>query len=195
MLPIDYPDDFDHGNLLDVWFRDIPWRYQQEAMNVNSRLRVIRNPATSVFVFVLKLNPEDAEQNHPFFGTALLRGWVPLMETAVGEPVEGISRRCEGMKASAKFMSEHYGETPAQIEATLRADYAAQEKANQDAMLANTAFTRRFANEFRMRELAMTVSDAKGLRLYEGARREFNEERLRRKKQQMQVTAGGVIIP
>jgi hypothetical protein len=194
MLPLDYPDDFDRGNLLDVWFRDIPWRYQQATMDVNSRLRVIRNPATSVFVFVLKLQPEDPEQNHPFFGTAMLRGWLPMMETAKGEPVDGIMRRCEGMKASEKFMREHYGETPEQIEATLRSDYAAQEKANQDAMLANTAFTRRFANEFRTRQLAMSVSDAKGLRLYEGARREFDEERQRRKKQ-MAVTPGGVILP
>lgn len=194
MLPFDYPEDFEHGGLLDVWFRDIPWRYQQATMDVNSRLRVIRNPATSVFVFVLKLNPEDAEQNHPFFGTALLRGWVPLMETGKGEPVESIIRRCEGMKASAAFMAEHYGETPEQIDATLRGDYAAQEKASQDAMLANTAFTRQFANEFRVKQLAMSVSDGKGLRLYEGAKREFNEERLRRKKQ-MQVTAGGVILP
>lgn len=178
MLPDDYPDDFTNAGLLDVWFRDIPWRIQSAVMGVNPSLRCIRNPATAVFVLVMKLRPEDpsCRAPFPFFGTADLVGWFPMLETQPGQPVEAVYRICEGMKMSAAFFDEHYGESPESISATIRGDRDAAEKARVDAMLESTAFASRFARELQMKQLAMTVSDAKGARLYDGSRKEFQQE-------------------
>lgn len=180
MLSADYPDDFKHPGLQAVWFRDVPWTVQQRVLAVNDRLRCIRNPATGVFVVVLQLNGADRQRIYPFFNVAKLVGWAPLLETDRKQPVEAIHRICEGMEASARFADAHYGETPEQIDAALKRDQRRGEELAVNAMLESTAFARRFAQEFAMKHLAMTVSNAKGGRLYEEAHREFVQERNRR---------------
>lgn len=194
MLPLDYLDDFEHGGLMDVWFRDVPWRFQERAMRVEPKLRIIRNPATLVFVFVLKLNPEDPKRVHPFFSVATLVGWAPVFETPLGEPVEACTRACEGMEASAKVFAEHYGKTPQSVSRQLRLDKDRAETARVNEMLENTAFARNFANEFRAKSLAMSVSDAKGKRLYIQARNELRQERQRRKTRADALRGGQPLI-
>lgn len=180
MLPLDYPDDFEHGGLLDAWFRDVPWGVQRAVQNVDPRLRCIRNPATSVFVIVIKLNPEDPQQVYTFFGVARLVGWAPVAETRRGFPVEFVYQLCEGMQASAKQFDEQYGSTPESVAAGLRRDDRARDQSRVAAMMESTAFAKKFVREFQARSLAMSVSDAKGRRLYEQAKREFDQETRRR---------------
>ncbi|MCI0635570.1 MAG: hypothetical protein L0206_16895 [Actinobacteria bacterium] len=156
MLPLDYPDDFAHGGLDAVWFRGVPWHWQERVRSVNPRMRVVRNPLTQVFVFMLKLDPKDPQQVYPFFGVRKIRGWAPLVETQKGDPVEAVERICVGMEKSCEFFAKHYGERPEQIEAQLKADAASAETVRVNQMIANTRFCRVYGaqvmNEARFRD-------------------------------------------
>lgn len=183
MLPSDYPDDFAHTGLLDVWFRDVPWRIQNEVMGVNPKLRCIRNPATSIFVVVLKLNPEDKTQHYPFFGVAVLHGWQPLVETKPGFPVEFVYQLCEGMRASARYYDEHYGPTKASMDAQIRVDQKNAENARVRAMLdstrqANEAM-RSFLNAKMGSSMWQGMSPRRRLAMFKGAATEFHAQRAR----------------
>jgi hypothetical protein len=181
MLPVDYPDDFEHDGLMDVWFRDVPWRHQREVMGVNPRMRVIRNPATCVFVVVLKLNRDDPQQVHPFFAVSRLVGWCPVVETQPGRGVDAVFSVCELMRASEKMHAERFGETAKSAEARCRQDKLDAETGRVAAMMKSTAVAAKFVREFE-KTIAQTTMGGRGklVQMYEDGRKEFAKERLRR---------------
>ena len=180
MLPPFYPDDFDHAGLDWRWFRDDPWTTQDRVMRVERKMRCIRNPLTSVFVVVLKLNPEDPQQVYPFFGVTRLVGWMPAIETLKGEPVEAVMRLCEGMERSREFVAKHYGETPAQIEAAVKGDERRVERLRDEQMLATSSLARAVRQELMVRT-QFTDSNSPVLKekMFEDAGREYQQARQR----------------
>lgn len=181
MLPVDYPDDFAHDGLMDVWFRDVPWRVQSEVMSVEPRMRCVRNPATQIFVIVLKLNREDPRQVHPFFGVCRLVGWCPVTETRTPGDVGAVLDLCKFMRASAKMHAETYGATAASAAARVDADKRDAETARVQAMMESTRVATKFVREFH-KTIAQTTMGGRGklLKMYEDGREEFAKERLRR---------------
>lgn len=182
MLPHDYPEDFEHAGLLDVWFDGIPWSYQQKVMNVETRLRCIRNPATQVFVVVLKLNDNDKERRHPFFATAMLDGWVPIVETQRGQPVEAMTRVCEGMQASAKWFDEHRHELvmSAAQQAARREQWRVAEMSK--ATKESVAAIRSLLNPKNGSSMRQGMSPARRAAMFRGAAAEYAADQAQREK-------------
>ena len=176
MLPDGYPDSFAHDGLLDVWFNGIPWAIQRRVMDVDPKLRVIRNPVTMVYVVVLKLKSDEPDRHHSFFATAILDGWKPLVETRHGFPVEYVRTLCEGMEASAKAFDEKYGDTPDSITRGLKNERAVSERNRVAGMMQSTRLATEASASF-MRSAAhgmtMGMSPRKRREKWSAAAREY----------------------
>ena len=175
-LPTDYPEDFSHSGLREVWFEGIPWSVQQAVVGVNPRLRCIRNPATSVFVIVIKTDPMDRDQHFPFFNTATLFGWMPIIETKQGQPVEAVHKLVEIMQVSERHFAAQYGQTRESISRRLVQDRIEGERKKDRKMKEMSRFTRQYSQNFRMNPvhgLGMGMSPRRRFEKFRDAQSDF----------------------
>ncbi len=180
MLPLDYPDDFEHANLLDEWFREVPWSVQSDVMSVEPRLRCIQNPATKVFVVVIRTQPGERVQGFHFFATAYVRGWLSMIETRPGLPVEIVHRHCEGMRKNAADHEARGGNNRLLQEAALRRQQAASKIAVVEGMRASTRETTQALKSFLASPASgmhQGMSPKKRAAKFEAAAAEFQKQR------------------
>jgi len=180
MLPDDYPDDFEHAGLLDPWFRDVPWSVQADVMSVEPRLRCIQNPATKVFLIVIKTKPGEKQQGFILFGACYVRGWLSMIEARRGLPVEIIHRYCEGMRKNMAEYERTGGENRARRDAHIRWQQQEGQRLSVQAMLDSTHETTLAIKSFLSSPASgmhMGMSPKKRAEKFAAAAAEFQKQR------------------